>query len=44
MNTIFMLKYIDEVLEPNKGDVQVILIDNFSCDHNGQVLEKIINL
>ena len=39
-----MLKYIDEVLESNKGDAQVISMDNLSCYHNGQVLEKIINL
>ena len=44
MNTMFMLKYIDEILQPNKGDAQVILMDNLSCHHNGQVLEKIINL
>jgi transposase len=44
MNTMFMLKYIDEVLAPNKGDAQVILMDNLSCHHNGQVMEKIINL
>ena len=40
---MFMLKYIDEILEPNKGDAQVILMDNLSCHHNGQVLEKIVN-
>ena len=44
MNIMFMLKYIDEILESNKGDAQVILMDNLSCHHNGQVLEKIINL
>ena len=44
MNAMFMLKYIDEVLEPNKGDAQVTLMNNLSCHHNGQVLEKIINL
>ena len=44
MNSMFMLKYIDEVLEPNKGDAHVILMDNLSCHHNGQVLEKTINL
>ena len=44
MNTMFMLKYIDEILEPNKGDAQVILMDNLSCHYNEQVLEKITNL
>ena len=44
MNIMFMLKYIDEVLEPNKDDAQVILMNNLSCHHNRQVLEKIINL
>ena len=44
MNTMFMLRYIDEVLEPNKDDAQVILMNNLSCHHNIQVLEKIINL
>ena len=41
---MFMLKYIDEVLESNKVDAQIILMNNLSCHHNGQVLEKIINL
>ena len=44
MNTMFMLKYIDEVLEPNKDGAQVILMNNLSCHYNRQVLEKIINL
>ena len=39
-----MLKYIDKVLELNKDDTQVILMNNLSCHHNRQVLEKIINL
>ena len=44
MNTMSMLKSIDEVLESNKDDAQVISMDNLSCHHNGQILEKIINL
>ena len=40
MNTMFMLKYIDEVLEPNKDDSQVILMNNLSCHHNRQILEN----
>ena len=41
---MFMLKYIDEVLESNKDDAQVILMNNLSGHHNRQVLKKIINL
>ena len=44
MNIILTLQYTDEIPESNKGDAEVILIDNFRCHHNGHVLEKITNL
>jgi len=40
INTILMLKYIDEVLAPNISDAKVITMDNLRCHHNRQVLKK----